>query len=343
VLKGNFYGVINQQGEWAIPAEYLYIDASEGLKSGYVTGYKDDYLYGLVNMQNEVILPFEYYSPIHVQDGWANVDNVLQNLVTGKRIELPEGHQAYLPKEKAFLIDATSVGEGYYFINDKGKKLFDTTHLPHHNAEPFENGVAFMIENNEVTQTLTYRLVNKKGEILATVEDVTYFLRLMKGVYAYTHSSGTYQVIDTKGQAVVEGEYDYVMRLNDRKLFLQRIENEKKYYDIFDVITKTFKKLNYDAIYPNEQASYIIVGKYLAKYKDEERYGIVDSTGKRIIPCEHEFLHTLPTNQCAVAYKNGKYGAINFKNEVIVPFEYENYYLGSDQFMTFYEEKEVTI
>jgi len=71
VMKGEFWGIVNEQGVEVVPCEYDHVNLfSEGL-----AGIEKNGLWGFVNEQGEVIIPFQYedVSPIGFTDGYIPV------------------------------------------------------------------------------------------------------------------------------------------------------------------------------------------------------------------------------------------------------------------------------
>jgi len=69
-------------------------------------------------------------------------------------------------------------------------------------------------------------------------------------------------------------------------------------------------------------------GKEVLPYEDQyhnrskQRWGVIDKTGKQIIPCQYESIYLF---RCGLApvKKDGKYGYLNRSGEVVVPFIYD--------------------
>lgn len=60
----------------------------------------------------------------------------------------------------------------------------------------------------------------------------------------------------------------------------------------------------------------------IARVVKEEKKGYVDTTGKWIIPPVYDDLNLFNDFGLALALQNGKYGWINKKNEIVIPFVY---------------------
>lgn len=117
--------------------------------------------------------------------------------------------------------------------------------------------------------------------------------------------SSTEEQIKTKHSTYLNGKY-YVSK------------NNKILHSI--PITFTIEEVSFANRYGNNDDFFII--------EDEnKRFGLLNETlDKIILPFEYEEIQD-PNNRsdyCIVAKKNGKYGMVNLKNEVILPFAYDS-------------------
>lgn len=104
---------------------------------------------------------------------------------------------------------------------------------------------------------------------------------------------------------------EYIVQKNNKKGLLNS-KNQLLVEYIYDNISGTSEKL-YSAY------------KY-RQVKMGDNIGLIDSTGRLIIPIEYNNLNFFSDSKYdkrIIALKNGKWGIIDFKNTVILPFEYE--------------------
>lgn len=342
------WGAINSEGVWIIPAEYDYLD--EKFEKGHISGSRfleetNSVGYGVLNKKNEAVIPFTCPQTVYLKDDWAcyldtAYNSVLQNLLTDKKIEI-ENATAYLFKEGAALIQSYDTSVGFYFIDEKGKKLFDTN-FPHTTAEAFENGIALFYDYHEADQTNTVYFVNKKGKITCKLKGNSLY-HITKDIYQFSATGQDFILLNSQGAQLSEVHFTMAMILTTRKILLSNSSEDAPTYFIFDTQNHTSKPLLYDYAYPYEKEGFILVGKYLKKYQNEMRYGIIDATGKRVLPLEYEYLLVSPARNYAIAQKEGKYGVINLQNEILVPFEYEGCSFYAEDLITLHKEYYPTI
>lgn len=156
---------------------------------------------------------------------------------------------------------------------------------------------------------------------------------------------------DSDGNNIISFKYDDIHNYND-SVFVAKYNGK---YGIADYNDKTIVKFNCEMIYYKmfDSATYIVYGGKLAllnsqlkqvtdnlftpglvDFYDENglaqfvlastnKHGIVEvETGKTVIPFEYDEIY-LPSEELIRAKKGEKYGYLNIKNEVIIPFIYD--------------------
>lgn len=160
-----------------------------------------------------------------------------------------------------------------------------------------------------------------------------------------------YGAVNAKGQVVVPFEYDYI---SDFSGGLAKVEKNKK-YGLVDINGKLIIPIMYESLYHcensgwpkpvkingkagaiNRQNKLVIPATYrfidcfyngLAIVADakEETYGMMDSTGKMLIPFGiYQDLSAEFNNGLALAKKNDRWGYINKAGKEVIPFVYED-------------------
>ncbi|MCK8142567.1 WG repeat-containing protein [Flavobacterium sp. I-SCBP12n] len=59
--------------------------------------------------------------------------------------------------------------------------------------------------------------------------------------------------------------------------------------------------------------------------KNENKFGVINSTGKIIIPCDYDYIENIYLSKEYVVKKNNKFGIINSVNKIVVEIEYDNF------------------
>lgn len=150
-----------------------------------------------------------------------------------------------------------------------------------------------------------------------TQNDVKYYLLI---------ENEKYGVIDENGEKIVDTKFEKIDIPNPTKDYfvVTEAENKKSY-----VINKENKLVlsNYsyvEAIHIKRGYDFIPYEKTVLKYKDNNLYGIIDFSSKKITEPVFEDISSLEYKEGnLLVKKNGKYGVINIKGTEIVKTEYD--------------------
>lgn len=131
-------------------------------------------------------------------------------------------------------------------------------------------------------------------------------------------------VIDNKGNVIIEPNYNTIQIPNPTKdVFIcinddeTKVVNEKR-----EESFKNFEEVS--AIQLKELATEIPFEKSVLKYKENEKYGLVNFEGKKITEAIYENIENLPYKEGELLVENnGKYGVINMLGKVVIPVEYK--------------------
>lgn len=179
--------------------------------------------------------------------------------------------------------------------------------------------------------------VNKSPEI-ATIEEFKY--------YNYI-DNGKMGVIDSKGQVIINAEYNAIRIPNPEKDLFIVIYDYNSENGIYK--TKVLNAKNEELFKEYEEVSSIEIKeivsnvpfeKTVLKYKKDGKYGIMDFSGKVITKPIYEEIESMPYKEGElIAKKNGKYGVINIDGKKIIDFKYDE--INSDSYYS--KEKEYSL
>ena len=134
-------------------------------------------------------------------------------------------------------------------------------------------------------------------------------------------------VYTLKGKKITEPLYNSYEKFgyNPYKLMiptfylLQQGDSQSGKYGLFNVRTVEWAfPCEYDVA--EKGGVYLKIGKQAG---DEYHYGIVDTTGKMLIPVSYLYLQLNDVERNAVVQKNGLYGVLDFSGKELVPFTYK--------------------
>lgn len=156
--------------------------------------------------------------------------------------------------------------------------------------------------------------------------------------YYQLNKDGRYGVISAKGDIIIEPIYDSVKIPNPEKaVFICDKENKtvvlnEKGEEIF----KQYEEVS--AISINGIVSNLPYEKRVLKYKEDEKYGLIDYNGKVITKAIYEEIKGLENKESELLVKkDGKYGVVNDRGDKLIKEEYDNiqadgYYTEEDKY-----------
>lgn len=170
----------------------------------------------------------------------------------------------------------------------------------------------------------------KSSYSIETVDEEKYFL---------LSSNDKVGIIDASGKIIIEPQfYDVHIPNPSKPIFVC-------YYDYNSDTNYKTKVINAQGTeiftkYPNLEtitlsniATTMLYEKNLLKFKDDNKYGLINLDGKLIASAEYESIEGLSCKEGELlAKKDGKYGVINNKGAEIIKFEYD--YISGDEYYT---------
>lgn len=174
------------------------------------------------------------------------------------------------------------------------------------------------------------KIVNddKKYEV-ETVSDYNYFI---------LKQNNKFGVIDTRGNIVIEAEYDNVIIPNPSKavFICQTEKNIKVFNDKGEQILTQYN--NIEPIRLKNIASDLMYEKSVLKFEKDGKYGLINFSGKQILKAQYNSINALPYKEGElVVESNEKYGIINIRGKEIVKCQYDkisvdNYYTQDNKY-----------
>lgn len=166
-------------------------------------------------------------------------------------------------------------------------------------------------------------LVKNKKVTLQEVTEYNYFITSING------KSG---VIDKTGKTIIEPQYDYIQIPNPSKpificLYEYNVESKEYTSKVLNENNREIltKYKNVQAI-PNNNTS--ISNSYqtqILRYKDNNKYGLININGNEITPAIYESIETLEYKDGILKIKkDGKYGLIDINGNEVVKAEFNS-------------------
>lgn len=157
--------------------------------------------------------------------------------------------------------------------------------------------------------------------------------------YFVIQENNKFGVIDKNAKVLIEPTFNEVVIPNPQKaVFICTNENKenKVYNENNEQILTNFEEVS--SIRLKNIASNLMYEKSVLKYKENDKYGLIDYSGKKITDAIYNQIQALEYKEGELLVeKDGNYGVINIKGTELVPIEYLNvhsdgYYIEDDGF-----------
>ncbi|KAA9345561.1 WG repeat-containing protein [Adhaeribacter soli] len=353
-------GVVNRQGEEIIPAVYKYVSLENLADLGSTAIMvsiekmpsaaeqinrrpKMKLAYGLFSGEGKRLLPVEYSEIIYLGGGLfracieekCTVVNMAGETILPLKVHRP----GFLKEDLLVVCSERKCG----FINKTGKEVIP----PKFNgARDFSEGLAAAVKDGK------WGFINKEGKmvIAPTYDLATHF----QNGLAIVAKGQAYGLIDKKGKELTdfiytriyysEGSNYYNLQTKDRNL--KGFYNAKTgkltipassyqtdgYSDGLAVISKELNKVGYineagTVVIPEEYEAARMFYKGRAAVRKKGFWGVIDKTGKMVLPFVFTELEVLDADLFKVGTRSGwngatLYGLVNSQGEEIAPLKY---------------------
>ena len=159
--------------------------------------------------------------------------------------------------------------------------------------------------------------------------------------YIVLMENNKYGVINKNGEVLIEPCYDEVQIPNPSKpifICLYDYDNDKNQYQIKVLNDKKeqilYQYVDVEAIKLNSGISPIPYEKSVLKYKEKDKYGLIDFNGKVIVKAKYDDIQSFDYNEgLLLVKKRDKYGIININGVTVVKEKFDK--IESD---AYYEE-----
>jgi hypothetical protein len=220
---------------------------------------------------------------------------------------------------------------GYLPTNSKNLPILVTTKESKRNLATLKNSVAY----RNATKKQKNLMIAQSGAKFAYLDSNNNFV-VPFGIYDYADvfglgrkaivaNKGKYGIIDEYGELVLPLEYDFIEQpsnSNYANIFLATKQNEVTVFD------------EYLNVIPTKGiVSYWVYDGNIYVVNKENKIGLIDFDGKLTIPFLYDTLyqeHSVGRIPGFIAKKDGFYGFVSNKNEIIQPFKYKFIYAIND-------------
>ena len=329
VQKDGKYGLIDLNGKELLPAEYDEIIGLNGIENSILI--KKDDKYGLVNDTGSVIIEPNYKEIKNLgetyREGYITIDeNDKYGVIGATKMKLLDNK--YDNIEQVYLSD-------YYLVTENGeRKVINSS------GETILNSGFDQISSKTedgfiyVSQGL-YGEINTTGEV--QIEPTYQDLKQVKNGVYIAKNNDRYGIIDNEGNTMIPFDYTLITYNKDAKLFIADDANynttiinenyESKITGILSEIntTKSYIRMRVDDEYKYYDLSCqektnieVLEDNTLFLSKKDGKYGFVDEKGNVVV----DYIYDDATEQNEYGFvavkKDGKWGAIDKDGKVVV-------------------------
>jgi len=317
----NLYGFVDPKSKgWKIEPRY---ESADSFRSNYAI-VSIDGKYGLINRHGNLVIPVNYQL-LEGEKLYSFKDGDSAGVIDSKAQILLKGNFTYV------YVDPNS-SSAILFKNDKyGYWDTSSVYIPPFSIYElmFENNVAYF----NTGQTTGF--INKKGEKLVEVSEGKLWELGGRG-FIVSEKEGE-KFYNNKGKFL--GKFDHIVQVGHQLVLY--IQNSK--FGVMALNGDTLSYGNFEFISPFNSLGYSVV-------KKNNKYGIIDTLLKEVIPFEYEYIQNLgenfnrlsgeyeTTRLYSLIQKNQQYGVINDSSKIILEPQFTNAY--SEQEFLIYEQDE---
>ena len=329
VQKDGKYGLIDLNGKELLPAEYDEIIGLNGIENSILI--KKDDKYGLVNDTGSVIIEPNYKEIKNLgetyREGYITIDeNDKYGVIGATKMKLLDNK--YDNIEQVYLSD-------YYLVTENGeRKVINSSGETILNSgfdqisSKTEDGFIYVFQG-------LYGEINTTGEV--QIEPTYQDLKQVKNGVYIAKNNDRYGIIDNEGNTMIPFDYTLITYNKDSKLFIADDANynttiinenyESKITGILSEIntTKSYIRMRVDDEYKYYDLSCqektnieVLEDNTLFLSKKDGKYGFVDEKGNVVV----DYIYDDATEQNEYGFvavkKDGKWGAIDKDGKVVV-------------------------
>lgn len=303
VMKDGKWGFINELGEEIVPTIYDNVGTMDNDFMVIINNNK----WGLLNKEGKMLLPAIYgsinfynYGLISIEkDGkWGVINELGEELV-------PVIYDRINPDYKGFI--AIKKDDKWGLLSKGGKEILP----PIYDNIVFDNGFIAIKKDGK------YGLANKSGKIIAD----TYYLgfHFLENGLIGLYRDNKQGIINQSGEELVPVIYEKIAIQDIDKGIVTGYKDGNETVFHLDV-SKFEEQLN--------SSDYDFIGDFIdgfAIVAKEERWGIINESGKEIVPTIYDLVSNFKDGYAIVNYNN-KYGFVNELGEEVIPTIYDNGY-----------------
>jgi len=338
VEKDKKYGMLNKTGNYILPIDYELIKNYDEF-----TLVQKNNKIAVFSEENKFVSEFIYDDLVDIFPDYILLKNSQGDFLMNKQgtISYTVNKDEEIKDMKDSLLIVSNKKLNKMFLrNLENMNLFESNY----NEIEFINNV-LKVSKNKKTGIVTY-----KNQIVIPL-DFSSIYQFKDNYYIVSKDNlkGLYQqsnvILNKKYKHITHFLSDYLYVVNDNNLsglydseLNVVIPEEYKIYEyyksfylveqynqltIFNIEDKSTLKLNSNYKFRNKNHFRIIKRNYFV-LQEGNKYGVVNYKGEIIIPFEYDYLEAIYASNKFIAKKNSKYGFISSKNEIIKELRFDH-------------------
>jgi len=144
---------------------------------------------------------------------------------------------------------------------------------------------------------------------------------LFDNYYVVQNNENKNGLFTQNGKTVLNEDYEFY---NVFKNSIFATKNNKQFIIYLEGEKFTEKELLINKFVKNKDVQELSISENQI-FKSEDKFGVINSSNKIVIPSEYEFIENIYLSKEFVVEKNNKFGIVNSENKTVVEIEYDDY------------------
>lgn len=326
-------GIVNEEGVEIIPCKYQNIERWEDDLFKVCNLDSSSKMYGIVNIYGEEIIPPKFTAIHDLIEDFALVEYYSKKGIINKNGK--EIAPVIYDSISNFIngLAEVEIKNHRCQINDEGLVLFKSAKgvlfLPYNYISESIEGLAKTFNNGK------WGLINDEGlEITPCIYESIHLIENGSTIVSLKNEENSfdqkYGVLNNKGEIILPLKYDYVSSFGidgETGISLLEVKYKGKHGVCnsrgAEIISPIYEYISsYNNLLFEVKSPYIYADNSW-KAIGGNKYGLIDNTGKIILPVEYDSVFELK-NGFAEVVKDGKRGYINSEGKLIIQCKYDN-------------------
>lgn len=275
------FGVINRNGEVIVPCEYSEDEFAVFPEDGLIRLKNNNNKFGFVDWEGKVVVPFEFSTII----SYDMEEIIFSEGLAGVYNYKNSGKEGW---------------NVWTYIDKRGNEVISRLFKE---TTPFSNGVAVVTKQVDGNSNQERFFIDKSG----------------KTVMKFIRKDGLSGLVDNEGNEVVPCKFSY-LGVYDSELIVTNDESGRQ--GLWNIHTKQeIIEPLYDIVTTSKYGYEYLFEHGLIKVKRNNKYGVIDKTGKEIVPCKFSYVeisnHYIEIEDKSSGYRI--YGIYNHDGKEIIP------------------------